>query len=66
MQVVYKNEDEGSSSRRADSVGIVIYIVRISGYLEEKHVGRSRGRIIEIQDSWRIFGRYKEGVWGRK
>ena len=48
MQTIFENENERSSSRGANSVGVIIYTERIGGYLEEEHVGRSGERIIRI------------------
>ena len=48
MQIVYKNEDEKSSSQRINLVGIIIHIGGISRYLEGEHVGRFGGGIIRI------------------
>ena len=44
MQIIFKNENERSCSREADSVNIVIYIRGLSRYLERKHVGRFKSR----------------------
>lgn len=48
MQVVYKDKNERSSSKRANLVGIVLHIRDISRYLEEKCFGRSRIRKSKI------------------
>ena len=37
MQVVYQDENEGYSSRRAGTVYTVIYAGRVSRYLERKY-----------------------------
>ncbi len=34
IQIVYKNKDKRSGSRRTNSIGVVICIRRISGHLE--------------------------------
>ena len=48
MQIVYKNEDERSSSRRTDPVDFVIYARRISRCVEREYVGGFGRRIIGI------------------
>ena len=48
MQVILKNEDEKSSSRRANIVDTVICAERVSRYLEEKHLKRFRRRTVGI------------------
>lgn len=48
MQVVYKNEDEGSSGRRTDPVNFIIYVRRIGRCIERKYVRGFGKRIIEI------------------
>ena len=40
MQVIHKNKDEESSSKRANPVGVVICVRRISRYLEREYIGR--------------------------
>ena len=44
MQVVFKNENEKSSSKGTNSVGAVLYTKKISRCLEEKYFGRFRSR----------------------
>ena len=48
MQVVYKNEDEGSSHGGANLVGTVIYIRKISRCMEGKYIRRSGEGVIRI------------------
>ena len=48
MQVIYENEDEKDNSRRADTVDLIIYIGRISRYMEGKYAGRLERGITEI------------------
>ena len=66
MQIIHQDENEGSSSGKADSMGIVIYIERIGRYLEGKHVGRLGRMIIRIQEHWGVFDRYKERIWKKR
>lgn len=48
MQIVHKNKDKWSSSRRIDLVDFVIYTRRISRYVKREYVGEFRRRIIGI------------------
>ena len=48
MQAIYKNEDEGGSSGRTNSVDIVIYIGEISKYVERKYIGGFGSRSARI------------------
>ena len=48
MQIISKNEDERSSSGRTNSVGTIIYIRRVGGYLEREHIGELEGRYTRI------------------
>jgi len=48
MQIVYKDENKGGSSGKADLVGIIIYIRRGSRHLEGEYLRRARGRRIRI------------------
>ena len=48
MQIMHKNKDKRNSSRGADLVDIIVYISRVSRYLEGEHVGRSGRRVIRI------------------
>ena len=46
MQTIYQDKDEGDGSRRANSVGPLIYTERISRYMEGKHIeGFGRGTV---------------------
>ena len=66
MQVVYKNKNKVDSSRRTDSVGVVLYTGRISKYLKGKYIGGFKGKSTRIYSSGRIFSRFKEGIqWKR-
>jgi len=47
-------------------VDTILYVGRVSRHLEEEHIRRSGRRIIRIQDSGRILGRYKERIWRRR
>ena len=66
MQIVYKNEDEKGSSRRANSVDIVVCAKRIGRYLERKPVERFGEGIIRIQNSRGIFGGNQKRVWRKR
>ena len=44
MQIIFKNEDKRSDSRRTSVVGALIYARRISGYVEGEYYGRIRIR----------------------
>jgi len=48
IQIVFKNDNKESSSRRADSVDTVIYTRRVSRYVERKHIERSRVKKLGI------------------
>ena len=37
MQVIFKNKNEGNSSRRTDSIDTILCIERISEYMEGKY-----------------------------
>ena len=62
MQVVFEDEDEGSSTRRTNPVDFVICIRRVSRCLEGKCIGRFGRRNIGIRDSEGIFCGYKKGI----
>ena len=42
MQVIFKNKNERSNSRGANSMGIVVCTGIISGYMERECIRRSR------------------------
>ena len=65
MQTIYKNENEGGSSRRTNLVGTIICTRRVSRHLEGEHLRRFGGRRIRIQIHEGVFGSYQEGVWRR-
>ena len=44
MQVIYKNKIEEIVSKRTDSMGLLLYVGRISRYLERKYHRRIRNR----------------------
>ena len=44
MQIVFKDEDKGSGSRRTNPMNLIICARRIGKYLERKCVGRFGGR----------------------
>ena len=44
MQIIHKHENEGDSSRRANSVGIIICARRIGRYLKGKHFREFKSR----------------------
>ena len=44
MQVIRKNEDEGSTTRGTGPMGAVLCVRRISRCVEEKYFGRTRSR----------------------
>ena len=48
MQIIYQNGDEESCNRRTDSMDIVIYTRRISGYVEGKYVRRFKRGFVGI------------------
>ena len=48
MQIIHQDEDEESGSRRANSIGIVIYIERVSKCMEGKYIRRLERRIARI------------------
>ena len=48
MQVIYYNEDEGSTIGRTSLIGAVLCARRSSRHVERKCVGRIRGRGTEI------------------
>ena len=65
MQVVFEDEDEGSSTRRTNPVDFVICTRKVGGYLEEKCIGRFGRRNIGIRDSEGMFCGYKKGIQRR-
>jgi len=48
MQVIYKNEDKRDGSGRANSVGAIIYIKRISRHLKGECFREFRDRKFRI------------------
>ena len=66
MQVISKNEDERTNSKGTSSIDSLIYIGRVSGYVEGEYTGRFGDRRSRIRISWGIFSRIKERVWGRR
>ena len=57
MQVVYKNENKGASNRRTNSVGIVIYVGKVSRYIERECLREFRDRNVGVYNSgsfWQI------------
>jgi len=62
MQAIYKNEDEKSSSKRTNLVGVILYTEGVSKYLEREYLRRLRSRSIRIYNSKRIFSRFEERV----
>jgi len=48
MQTIHKDEDEGGSSRRADPVGVIVCVRRISRHLEGECLGEVGRRRIGI------------------
>ena len=42
---------------------VVICVRRVSRCIEGKHTGELGGEVARIQDSRRIFGRHKKGIW---
>jgi len=48
MSIIYKNENEESSGGRANLVGIILCVERVSRCLEGEHIRRSGRRIIRI------------------
>ena len=67
MQTIYKDENEGGSSGRTDSVGTIIYARKVSRHLEGEHLRRFERRRIRIQICGGVlaaikkeFGREKE------
>ena len=45
---IHKNEDEESSSERADTVDLIIYIREVSRYVEGKYTRGLKRRITRI------------------
>ena len=62
MSIICQNENEKGSSRGADSIGVVIYIGRISRCLEREHIEGFESRTIGIRDNGGIFDGYKKRV----
>ena len=48
MQVIFKNKNERSCNREADSVDFVLYARRISRHMKGKYFGRSGDRNLRI------------------
>jgi len=40
MYIIYQDEDKRSSSRRADSIDVIIYAERIGRYMEGEYTKR--------------------------
>ena len=49
MQVIHKDEDEGSTTRGTGPMGAALYARRVSRYVEEKYVGRTGSRELEFE-----------------
>ena len=62
MQIIFKNEDKRSDSRRTSVVGALIYARRISGYVEGEYYGRIRIREGGIWVSEGIFHKPEKGI----
>ena len=57
IQVVYKNKNERASSRRTNSVGIVICAGKVSRYMERECLKEFRDRNVGVYNSesfWQI------------
>ena len=48
MQVVHKDEDEGGTTIGIGPMGAILCARRVSRYVEEKCIGRTRGRKARI------------------
>ena len=48
MQIIQESKDEEDTIREADLVGVVLCAGRVGRHMEEKYVGRTRGRGIGI------------------
>ena len=57
MQVIYKNENKGSSSRRIDIVDLIICTKRVGRYIEEEYTGGLERRITRIWDYREVFNK---------
>ena len=66
MQTVYKDEDEESSSRRANPVDIIICARRVSRYLERKYLGEAGERRIGIQICEGVLAAIKKEFGGEE
>ena len=66
MQVIFENEDEGGDSRRTGTIDPLICIGRISGCIEGEYYRGVRNQRDRVQDSGRIFDKFKEGIWWRR
>ena len=66
MQVVFKNENERSSSEKTNSVDIVLCVGRVSRHLEGKYTRGFGSEEFRIWDSRRVFSRLKEGIWKKR
>ena len=49
MQVIHKDEDEGSTTRGTGPMGAALYARRVSRCVEEKYVGRTGSRELEFE-----------------
>jgi len=48
MQIIFKNENERSNSRKANLIDVVVCAERISRYMKRECIKRSRSRRSEI------------------
>lgn len=48
MQVIFIDEDERDSSTETNSVDIIIYVEKVSEYVERKYIRRFRRKFTRI------------------
>ena len=48
MQVIYRNENKRSCSRRTNLVDIIIYVGELRRYMKRKSIGELKNRSIGI------------------
>jgi len=63
MHIIYLDNNERYNNRGVNSVGIVVYIGRVSRHLKEKYFGRLREWKSIICNSERISNRFKKIIW---
>ena len=63
MQTIFEDESERDNSKETNSMDTIIYVERISGYIEREFIRRSENKKGRIWIGQRIFVGVKKEVW---